>query len=336
MKIKDKEYFSIDAISNSKLKLFNPEEDGSPERYAQGYDEYAGYCKALVTGSALHAVLEEFNRFATIQATRPSAKLGEVCDKVRLDNSERELDAKILSACKIVDYYAKMADEDLLKKIKDNATAWTYINTPIVEDAIIVSPDIYEQIKGCYESVLNNRTCIQAMNPGIAVDIFKEDAYFHTFEIPINGDSGKTKLVELKTKAKLDNWSIDHRYKRVIINDFKTLGYPLETYGNKIVTIPGGETRINPGMFVTRKHYRQMAFYAFHLVEYLRKEFRNINDYSLTLNMIVVETRKPYRSALFEIPQKYIEYGNAEYQRLLKGIAFCEVYGYTSPEKYIL
>lgn len=53
-KITDDEYFSekySDYISNSRLKLINPDQGGSPEQYFAGFEGNKIYSESLVNGS---------------------------------------------------------------------------------------------------------------------------------------------------------------------------------------------------------------------------------------------------------------------------------------------
>lgn len=44
--------------------------------------------------------------------------------------------------------------------------------------------------------------------------------------------------------------------------------------------------------------------------------------------MIVVETVKPYRAQMFQVPNSELEKGKEEFTQLLKRIAYYEIFGY--------
>ena len=55
--ISDAVYFSSaysDYISNSRLKLINPEENGTPSKFFEGLNNNKIYSDALIFGSAVH------------------------------------------------------------------------------------------------------------------------------------------------------------------------------------------------------------------------------------------------------------------------------------------
>ena len=83
-KISDAEYFSSkyeNYISNSRLKLINPEQDGSPTKYAAGFT--GNTTDSLTLGSAIHSIYLQPESFKLGDSyNKPTAKLGMVIDSI--------------------------------------------------------------------------------------------------------------------------------------------------------------------------------------------------------------------------------------------------------------
>ena len=82
--ISDEEYFGDaykDYISNSRLALINPEQDGSPKDFFEGLRNK--YSDSLYFGSAVHELILQPNDFILIDSVdRPTAKAGFMADEL--------------------------------------------------------------------------------------------------------------------------------------------------------------------------------------------------------------------------------------------------------------
>lgn len=86
LEISDEEYFSeaySDYISNSRLKLINPEQGGSPEAYLAGLGADGRYSDSLYFGSAVHELVLQPESFILVESVdRPTAKAGFMADEL--------------------------------------------------------------------------------------------------------------------------------------------------------------------------------------------------------------------------------------------------------------
>jgi hypothetical protein len=83
--ISDEVYFSksySDYISNSRLKLINPDQEGSMQKYRD--KEFQESSQSLMIGSSVHQLFLQPNEFTLVEGlSKPSAKLGQVVDRVK-------------------------------------------------------------------------------------------------------------------------------------------------------------------------------------------------------------------------------------------------------------
>lgn len=86
IEMSDEEYFSdkwAGYISNSKLALINPDQDGSPQIYKEGLSKHPKYSDSLVFGSAVHELVLQPKEFAVVNnVDRPTAKMGAMADEL--------------------------------------------------------------------------------------------------------------------------------------------------------------------------------------------------------------------------------------------------------------
>ena len=83
--ISDEVYFSKeygDYISNSRLKLINPDEGGSPSKFLAGLNNNKIYSDALIFGSAVHELTLQPSEFVLTEIDRPTAKAGFMADYI--------------------------------------------------------------------------------------------------------------------------------------------------------------------------------------------------------------------------------------------------------------
>ena len=68
-------------VSNSRLGLINPQQDGSPEKFFEGFK--MGYSSSLEIGSAVHELVLQPDLFVLQENTqKPTAKLGAMADRL--------------------------------------------------------------------------------------------------------------------------------------------------------------------------------------------------------------------------------------------------------------
>ena len=84
-KISDEVYFSekySGYVSNSRLGLLNPKQDGSPEKFFAGFKP-VGYAPALILGSSVHELTLQPDLFELApDLGKPTAKMGAMADEL--------------------------------------------------------------------------------------------------------------------------------------------------------------------------------------------------------------------------------------------------------------
>ncbi len=82
--LKEQDYFSVDAISKSRLDAIDPEMNGSPTKYLNfiNQDEERKISIDMERGSLIHKYVEDPKKFIVLEVDKPSDKLGEVADYV--------------------------------------------------------------------------------------------------------------------------------------------------------------------------------------------------------------------------------------------------------------
>ena len=322
-----------DRISNSKLKLINPKEDGSVEKFLKGWDN--SYSDSLVLGTAIHALfLEADDHTLSDYLGKPSGKCGYFLDllyKFRKLNKklpkEKRLTSEELiqkaateadyykssftkkrfqSTMKVgLDYYKKLYKEEFYGKDKK----------------IIVLPERLHSIaKKCVKSLKNDNNihCLYKSDELEEKEILNEFPLFA--EITVTMPNGDT--ITVPFKGVLDSVVIDHYNKTIYLNDLKTTSQDIDYMMDQVLD---GES-FN-GAFGKGHYYRQFAIYAFLLQMYM-DHVRLLSSYNIKCNIIAVETTGSYRAGMFPVNNAYIQEGIKEFKELLITVAYHTLYGY--------
>lgn len=316
VKMSDEEYFGpkySDYTSNSRLKLIDPENDGSPSKYKAGFKENTQNFFAL--GSSVHGLYLQSEEFTLgPDLNKPTAKLGLVIDKIKYyrDCNYKIIDA-ISSACSKVDYYKGSVTPSRIKKIIKEGLNY-YINKPSDSSTIILPTKDRDTCIKCIENLKKNRRIHSLINPtdifGDPIESYNEDAFFMDF-IATHGDNE----YRLKLKLKIDNWSIDVNDKKVTLNDLKTTSKNVSEFMGS--------------SFLKLAYYQQFALYLYVLLKYCEKEYLyNKDEWSYDCNVLVVGTRGDCETEVYKVFDAHLKDGNRKFCKLLKMVAYCEMYGY--------
>lgn len=350
--VDDADYFGTaykDFISNSKLKLINPEEGGSPVKFLEGFGGTKS--SALELGSAVHQMILEKEKFFLEEIDKPSGKIGLIIDSMhRLTTEEGIEEAKALhAACIEQDYYKSSLTQNRMDGVLEKGRDYLhFLQVQTSEPGMIVlSAQQKEKLYGCLESVKANKLVMDLLIPPVEiisedgsiveidVDSFSEDVIIMNFTATLpslDPDDILDDVIDLKLKAKIDSWSIDHTNKVLTLNDLKTTGKPLNAFGGqkyKMLNADGNEYEVfKKGSFHDYHYYRQMAMYGFILKQYAIKEYGFDETWTLKVNMLVVETNKPYMSHAFSVGTKWLSIGYYEFCNLLKRVAYHELHGF--------
>lgn len=315
----DEEYFSdkwSEWISNSKLALINPDQDGSPEIYREGLGKHQKYSDSLVFGSAVHELILQPESFTLAEGVdRPTAKLGAMADELFEYYLNDLIDDKyIIAASDKIDYYKGKMDEVKIENVRNKCEEyWKSREEWCVgysgnKEPIFLDPKSREKLKLCLASVNSNQEIQDLLHPkGVFDDpiSMNEAALFVQVKAEYNG-----KETILKLKGKLDNFTIDTETGEVTLNDLKTTGHKLIDFKDSF----------------KKYHYnRQMAMYSWMLRLYVMKQY-NTKPSSLYANMLLVSTVPDYRAGIFKVTNKEIRNGFLEFKDLLQRVAYLELH----------
>lgn len=203
-KMSDEVYFRDykDYISNSRLKLINPEQGGSVENWLRGFCDSVS--SSLTLGSSVHELLLQPECFTLgPDLKKPTAKLGAVIDAIKKYRQQgNSIYSSICKACEEIGYYKKSYQT----KIKDiiKAGLYYYIHSVKYDDSVILlSTKDRNIVQNCLNSLhtINvNRTIKPVGLFGEEIEAYNEDAFFMDFSIGYGDKSGT-----LKIKMKADN-----------------------------------------------------------------------------------------------------------------------------------
>lgn len=319
LKISDEEYFSSsygEYISNSRLKLINPDQGGKPSLYKEGFSNTT--TQSLALGSAVHELFLQPEVFSLgEECDKPTAKLGQVLDKIiGYRRAGWSIHESIIKSCEEVDYYKNSLNAKRLRSIIESGYKYYQNCRDIFDDSIILlSNRNRNTCLACLNQLRNNRSIMNLIHPydmfGDPIETYNEDALF----IDIIGEYDNNKCL-LKLKMKADNWTIDLDNKIITLNDLKTTGHLL-------------------GQFMSDSFYkfhypRQMGFYMWVLLQYCKKTYGyNSKEWLFKANIIAVETTGDNRAGIFNITPEILNAGRKEFCRLLKMVAYCEINGYS-------
>jgi hypothetical protein len=322
IEMSDEEYFSdkwAGYISNSKLALINPDQDGSPQIYKEGLSKHSKYSDSLVFGSAVHELVLQPGEFKVADnVDRPTAKMGAMADELYrtfLSNKGVVSDDDIIAASNKIDYYKGKMDSIKIENVKDKCINywwdrrdWESEHNNSEIEPIYLDPKSREKLQLCLASVEANKEVQDLLHPkGVFEEpiSMNEAALFMDVKAEHEG-----KETILKLKGKLDNFTIDIETNEVVLNDLKTTGHWLIDFGDSF----------------KKYHYnRQMAMYAWMLRSYVEKQY-NIKPSSLMANMLLVCTVPDYRAGVFRVTNGEIRKGFLEFKDLLQRVAYCELY----------
>lgn len=323
LEISDEEYFGekyTDYISNSRLRLINPEQDGSPAAYLAGVGSEGRYSDSLYFGSAVHELVLQPESFILVDSVnRPTAKAGFMADELYpafIANSVVTADEVIAASDKIGYYKGKMDSDkmDALRIKCENyyaqrtAYEWgsNYVagKTPIYLDA-----KSRDKLRECIISVECNPQIQALLNPDYLLEepISKNESVL-LIDVLVE-HNGLSKV--LKLKAKLDNFTYSPESNELVLNDLKTSGHYLTKFKESF----------------DKYHYaRQMAMYMWMLKLYIENEYKV--KPTLKANMLVASTVPDFRSGVFPVNNGHMMAGFLEFTTLLRTVAYYELYGY--------
>lgn len=345
--ISDEEYFGgtyKGYLSNSQLKLINPDEGGSPTKFISGFKDQK-HSDALELGTAVHRMVLERDKYYVSDVVKPSGKIGDVCDTYhRLLQEGVEDKEALVKACQENNYYNTSLTE---KRMEGVLTAGKdYLehlsSAAACESCIILNSEMKERLDNCLTSVKNNQLITSLLNPvdpelGFPTALtFNEDVLVMKVKATmpsLKEDVFSDEEVELDLKVKIDNWTIDVENKILTLNDLKTTGGSIAAFaGQRVGSMYQGEEYIRrlDGSFQKFRYYRQMAMYAKMLRAYAEEKYGMDDTWTFNVNMLVVETSAPHLSHAFSVTGEWLLKGEYEMNQLVKRVAFHTLNGWST------
>ena len=318
--ISDEEYFSkkySNYVSNSRLSLINPEQDGCPEdffvtRPVQRSD-------SLRFGSAVHTLVLQKDDFLLVDSVdAPTAKahyMGEyLFDIMKRNNTVSPTDAEIIEASNVIDYYKDKMTDTKIKELRLKCSEYWTQRFLFEKDyngnqvPIYLDPKSRDKLHSCLDNIEKDTNIQSLLHPeGIAEEPIVGNE--KTILIDVRVDSPKGSFI-LKLKSKLDNYSIDKESCIITVNDLKTTGRPISEFNKAI----------------DKYHYnREIAMYSW-LLKLCAEKFYDLENPTIKGNFLVVETFPDFKTGV--APMKMFKEGFKEFKYLLKLVAFYVLNGY--------
>lgn len=338
--ITDADYFSskyLQYISNSKLKLINPQEGGSPQLFKDGLK--SDYDSSLAFGNAIHCLLLQPDDFyLSDYQFKPSAKQGVFWDYlIKFRKEGLSIQDSIDKASDKANYYKGKLTQKLLRKSFEagfryylDATKTDLLELKDGKEPIIVTPRLHDEITGCINAVKENSEIMDELslqNLSNSKIFRNEEALFADIQVILPDG----KIITLPFKGKLDNYSIDPDNKEIILNDLKTTGKFIQYFmGDYVDRLDENgkfiEKMFLNGSFQKYHYYRQMGIYMLLLQLYTKS--LGYTDYTYKANMLVVESQAPYNSRKYFVNNSYIKEGLKEFKELICRVAYHTIYGF--------
>ena len=324
--ISDDEYFSPEYskyISNSKLKLINIDENGSPEKF-HNYEYSYEYNDVFEFGGNIHALLLQPEQYKIADYDyKPTAKMGKVLDRIMVYRKQGKSIQESIDLARIdVNYYptkfSKLRQDQLIR-----GGLRYYLDFYNVDKSDLIFYPMYkrELVHECLQNIRNCRSIMQHLetdNDFYDKESYNEISFF--IDVAITFPDGEN--VILPFKLKMDNFTIDNECKIITLNDLKTSGRPFHEFMGKEL-----DGEFKNGSFIRFHYHRQIAVYMLILQLYCTY-LLGLEGYTYKSNMLVVETRPPFNCGAFSVNNSYIKEGLKEFKQLMCKVAYCERYGY--------
>lgn len=331
-KISDKVYFSekySNYVSNSRLGLLNPRQDGNPDKFFSGLKFTTS--QALALGSAVHELVLQPDSFELFEDVgKPTAKLGVMADELYPIFVERDVTKDdVVKASDKVDYYkGKITKDRANDVISECSNYWTKRKErelDITQDREIIYLDnkSLEIVKSCVSALNSNKQVQNLLHPkGLLQDPISENEQAILLDVKAECPNGSEFILHLKSK--LDNYTIDLETNTIVVNDIKTIGKIVSEIDNNI----------------KKFHYsREFAMYIY-LLKLCAEKFYGLVNPKISANYLVVSTIPNFFTKVRPVTYGEIREGFHEFRTLLKYAAYNIGYNNYSlderPSKYQL
>lgn len=311
--ISDEEYFSkkySNYISNSRLGLINPDQDGNPEKFF--ITGFTNMSDSLIFGSRIHEqVLQPESFILSTIVDRPIGKTGYIADYLYDNKLYNPTDEELYKAAQKFEYFGNRLTMDKALTLRDKCLF--YINNRLEYEKeyksnkpvlTYIDSKSRERIYGCLNSINKNKLIQELLHPTGLINK------------PIVGNE-KTILLDLKVeypnhepfilklKSKLDNFSIDLDSNTITVNDLKTTGKPTQYFSESLNKY---------------RYYREMGMYSY-LLSLCANKFYNLKNPKIKSNFLVVYTQPSYYSEVVKMNKGMFMKGFNEFIKLVKLVA---------------
>lgn len=313
-KISDKVYFSekySNYVSNSRLGLLNPRQDGNPDKFFSGLKFTTS--QALALGSAVHELVLQPDSFELSEDVgKPTAKLGVMADELYPIFVERDVTKDdVVKASDKVDYYkGKITKDRANDVISECSNYWTKRKErelDITQDREIIYLDnkSLEIVKSCVSALNSNKQVQNLLHPkGLLQDPISENEQAILLDVKAECPNGSEFILHLKSK--LDNYTIDLETNTIVVNDIKTIGKIVSEIDNNI----------------KKFHYsREFAMYIY-LLKLCAEKFYGLVNPKISANYLVVSTIPNFFTKVRPVTYGEIREGFHEFRTLLKYAAY--------------
>lgn len=317
--ISDNVYFSekyADYVSNSRLTLINPDQDGTPEKYFN--KEFENTNDSFVLGSAIHGlVLQPESYLMVEEVNRPTAKAGIMADYL-YKPGEFPTDEEIKEASFKLDYYKNSMTEKKITDLREKCneywiqrTIWESEHEDETRDIIYLDAKSRDRVQSILYSISDYGEFNKLLHPE---GIFEtpESQNEQTILLDVECTVKDKDPFILRLKSKLDNFTIDKESGIITVNDLKTTSKPVSWFKAAL----------------KKYHYnRELGMYSF-LLGLCAKKFYDIDKPNIKANFLVVETFEPFTAEVFPVTKGDLVDGINEFKTLLRLVAYYTAYGY--------
>lgn len=305
--ISDDDYFGKykDYISNSRLSLINPEENGSNKKFIEGIK--SSYSPYFNLGTAFHASILQPDSYEVSENLLPEGVAGEIIMELVGRN-----DFGIESICNVLKSRskAKEINEDyILKKAlsisNDNKKLIEYIQEEVRsgKKKLYLTGSLIDKLSKCISSFNENEKFMSLISPDDKLDFTCMNEI--TIMVDVKASfAGKETILHLK--GKIDNLKMnDASY---VINDLKTSFHGKSNFSSS----------------VSRFHYqRQAVFYKFLVDSYLssigeKKKFKSFN--------FLFTSTSDFSTGVYKMNKNDFENGKKEFLFLLELAAIAQMF----------
>lgn len=316
--MEEKNYYTIDAVSNSSLTAINPHQGGTPARYKKYWidkERVEEETPSLKNGKLIHLYVEDPEKFIISDVELPTPKLAEwveeVFDKIDVFTSESFVDEDNEELKRIAlttrTKFGNTTDTDKLwKKFKEGFPYLKYLFNK--QGKIVMTPAEKTIVESAITSLKTNSVVSDLLfDTEDFSDIAKNELPIY-FDYTVDIDNEK---IQLKCKSLLDRVIFKPEEKRAVLIDLKTTSKPGLLFKDS---------------FEKYRYYRQMSFYLLAIQSYIFENYNTADDWTVQVKMVVVETYGTFESFVYNVSNNYIQKGFEEVKGCLSRIAYAKKY----------